>query len=111
MERLTPTRRNEFRRMVGHIQSEELVSFKGFFPIYFTFKQDQCLSFNDALNFGHEGVHAGFQPHFDSILVDIALELGEGRQPFELTPDGRPISSVVGGAQEPIAHLVDLAFY
>ena len=66
---------------------------------------------DNALNFCHEGVHAGFQPHPDSTLVEIALKLRKGHYLFDLAPDGRAISSVVDGAQEPITHLVDLAFW
>ena len=68
------------------------------------------MSSDDALNFRHERVHAGFQPHLDSILVEIALKLRKGHFLFDLAPDGIAISGVVDGVQEPITHLVDLAF-
>ena len=68
------------------------------------------MSSDDALNFCHERVHAGFQPHLDSILVDIALKLRKGHLLFDLAPDGVPISGVVDGGQELVANLVDLAF-
>ena len=68
------------------------------------------MSSDDALNFCHERVHAGFQPHLDSILVVIALKLRNGHLLFDLAPDGTAFGGVVDGGQEPVTDLVDLAF-